>query len=138
MDIRIAKWADVESVLDRLSDQHRAEYAKLGYPRPEFMARMAAYMAQADTKVLWFDDKPQAVLAIKLGDPLPTTWLAVTKEFFENGTASTRAARRYMQDAAMRHGTILSIIGSGHPQAAKWMKVIGFKQIHENMFLFEA
>jgi len=136
MEARVATWTDVESVLDRLSEQHRVEYEALGWPSEEFLARMARYMAEADTKCLWFDGKPQAVLAIKPGAPLPTTWLAVTKEFYGKGMGPTRFARRYMQQAVQRHGPILSVIGSGHPQAAKWMKVLGYQQIGENIFLF--
>lgn len=132
MEVRIAKWADVESVLARLSDQHRREYEKTGYPNPAFMRRMAAFMATGDTKMLWFDDKPQAILSICYN----VTWLACTKEFFEKGLASTRAARRYMKDAVKRHGPIKSYVGSDHPQTAKWMKAIGFEQVDGNIFLY--
>lgn len=131
----VVAWSDVENVLDRLSDQHREEYAKAGWPSTEFMARMARFMSLARTECLWFDDAPQAVLAIKRGDPLPCTWLAVTREFFQR-PAATKFARRYMADAVRTFGPILSVVGSGHPDAAKWMRVLGAKQIDKNIFLF--
>lgn len=133
-----AGWRDIESILDRLSDQHREEYEALGYPSEQFLASMAEYMAKADTKILEFDGKPQAVLAIQPGDPIPTTWLAVTKEFFDKGIATTRIARRYMQEAAKRHGPILSVSNARHPMMAKWMRAIGYEQINEKVFLFRA
>jgi hypothetical protein len=131
MDVREPTWADVESVLDRLSEQHQAEYRKLGWPDERFFASMAAFMAQGDTKALYFDGAPQAVLSIKNTAIGPVTWLACTKEFFAKGVAPTRAARRYMQDAVKRHRQVLSIVGSDHPQAAKWMKVIGFTLVKD-------
>jgi len=129
MEVRIAIWDDVESVLDRLSDQHRAEYAKAGFPGEGFMTAMAHFMTFADTRCLWFDGKPQAVLAISEDTEVPITWLACTKEFFENGLAATRAARRYMQGAVTRHGTVVSYVASEHPKAIKWMKTIGFTHL---------
>lgn len=131
MDVREPTWADVESVLDRLSEQHQSEYRRLGWPDERFLASMAAFMAGGDTKALYFDGAPQAVLSIKNTDIGPVTWLACTKEFFAKGMAPTRAARRYMQEAVQRHRQVFSIVGSDHPQAAKWMQVIGFDLVED-------
>lgn len=133
MEMRIATWSDVESVLARLSDQHKAEYAKIGYPSETFKLKMLAFMMKGDTQALWFDGKPQAVVSIADN----TTWLACSKEFFET-MAPTRFARKFMRDAVKRHGDIYSAIGSEHPQAAKWMKVVGFEKVDGNIFLYRA
>lgn len=141
MEIREPTWADIESVMERLSEQHQAEYRKGGWPDKRFMASMAEFMTNGDTKALYFDGKPQAVLSIRNTVQFgPITWLACTKEFFDAGMAPTRAARRYMQEAVKRHRRIMSFVGSEHPCAAKWMKVIGFKLLEDRsgmkVFLF--
>lgn len=131
-DFRVATWADVESVLDRLSDQHRAEYAKLGVPDDILKMRMIHFMMGGETKALWFDGLPQAILAISpTPEHGPVTWLAVTREYFEKGLPALRAAKVYMKEAVKRHGTITSFIGSEHPDVTRWLTLIGFELVGE-------
>lgn len=132
MEIKEPTWADIDSIMERLSDQHRAEYSNVGWPGERFMAMMAQFMTEGDTKALYFDGKPQAVLGIRNTVQYgPITWLACTKQFFEAGAGPTRACRRYMKEAVKRHRRIMSFVGSDHPCAAKWMKVIGFELVEE-------
>jgi len=132
-----AGWSDIDSILDRLSDQHREEYESLGYPEEPFMANMAEFMANSDVQVLEFDGLPQALLAVRPSDPIATTWLMVTKEFFAKPSIATvRLGRRYMEGCAAKYGPILSVSHAKHPKMAKWLKTIGFEQINDKVFLF--
>lgn len=90
-------------------------------------------MMGGDTQALWFDNMPQAILSINNTlEHGPVTWLAVTKEFFEAGLSSLRAARIYMQGAVKRHGEITSFVGSEHPDVVRWMTLIGFKHVGDS------
>lgn len=137
MEVRPARWEDVEDILSRLSDQHREEYGN----RPGVKQEIAAFGAQAEVNCLWFDGKPQAMLAIRTFSAVgPVTWLACTKEYFEKGLPAIRQARRYMQAAVKRHGPIWSMVGSKHPDAQRWLELIGARLSHEiedrKVFLF--
>jgi len=132
-----AGWSDIDSILDRLSDQHWEEYESLGYPEEPFMARMAEFMANSDVQVLEFDGFPQALLAVRPSDPIATTWLMATKEFFAKPPITTvRLCRRIMEGCAAKYGPILSVSHAKHPKMAKWLKTIGFEQINDKVFLF--
>lgn len=137
MDVRPARWEDVESILDRLCDQHREEYGN----RPNIKTELVKFCAHAEANCLWFDGKPQAMLAIANVPPVgPVTWLACSKEYFEKGLPAILHARRYMRDAVRRHGPIWSNVGSTHPDAQRWMEMIGAALSHEHegrkIFLF--
>jgi len=131
-------WSDVESIMARLSDQHRDEYSRLGFPSYEFNNRMAEFLANSEIDVLEFDGQPQALLAIRSDGPIPTTWLMVTTEFFEKAIATTRICKNYMKAAGEKFGPILSVSHASHPKMAKWLKTIGFEQINDKVFLFRA
>jgi len=127
MKIRPGQLTDIDDILARLSDQHRAEFAKVGFPGDLFQLRMMRFLAAGDTAVLEFDGAPQALLSIGPGGN--GTWLMVTREFFDKGLASIRAARRHMTEKAQTYGTIVAYVGSEHPQAIRWMEAIGFTYV---------
>ncbi|MBE0561850.1 MAG: hypothetical protein IH622_13690 [Ochrobactrum anthropi] len=127
MHVATPMYDDIESVLARLSDQHRGEFSKVGFPSQDFTNRLLQFLWSGDTKALYFNGKPQAILSIKADPSLgPITWLLCTTEYFENGLPALRASRKYMQNAVKRHGPIHSFVGSDHPAAAKWMRALGF------------
>lgn len=139
MRLRRARgWQDIQSILDRLSEQSRAEYESAGYPGEQFMASLAEFLAQGEVTVLEFDGEPQAFIAIKVEEPLPVTWFAATKEFYDKALATTRVARRFLKDAARRYGAIATVTGSTHPQAGKWLRVLGYEHVEGNIFLIRA
>lgn len=129
MELRPALWADVESILDRLSDQNRAEYPEI---TDAFKLRMLAFMMEGEATVMWFDGLPQAFLAINNS----VTWFAGTNAYFEKGIAALRASRQVMKEAVQRHGPIVSASGSKHPSTAKWFKLMGAKSTDGMVFLF--
>jgi hypothetical protein len=130
MRVATPPYEDIESVINRLSEQHRGEFSKVGFPSQDFTNRLLQFLWSGDTKALYFNGNPQAILSIKVDPSLgPITWLLCTTEYFENGLPALRASRRYMQDAVIRHGVIHSFVGSGHPAASKWMRALGFKFI---------
>jgi hypothetical protein len=130
MEMRPAIWRDIESVVARLSDQHRTEYEKLGYPGQDFWLRLRAFVGRGETSCLWFDDLPQAFISIARDDDgLPVTWLCVTKATFERGADPIRIGRRFMADAVARHGPIVSYLTSEHPQIVRWMKLFGARLV---------
>ena len=142
MEIRPATWEDIESVIDRLSDQNRAEYEYAGGVEG-FKGAMFRFMVAGETNVLCFDGKPQAVLSIKREPEIgPVTWLIVTKELFEKGIAGMRVGRQYMRDAVARYGEITSFVSSKHPDVDRWMAFFGAKLVGTQgptkIFLFEA
>lgn len=128
MEWRVATWADVESVLDRLSDQHRAEFETLGFPGETFNLRLLHFLLAGEGHCLWFDDRPQAFLAIAEQSGIVTTWLGVTKEAFAKGAGPIKAGRQKLRDAADRLGPITSFITSAHPKVDQWMKLFGFER----------
>lgn len=132
MEWRVAMWSDIESVLDRLSDQHRAEFAPLGFPGDIFGLRLLKFMMVGECHCLWFDDKPQAFLAIAPQGDVVTTWLGVTKEAFDKGPAPIKAGRKKLREAADRLGPITSFITSQHPKVDQWMKLFGFKRVNDS------
>ena len=127
MQLRPAMSRDVTSILDRLSEQHRAEYAKVGYPGAAFDNRLARFLSNGDSTVLEFDGAPQALLSIGPGGN--GTWLMATREYFDKGLGSIRASRGHMAAKARQYGTIVAYVGSDHPQTTKWMKAIGFAYV---------
>lgn len=138
MDLRVALWADIESILDRISDQHRAEYEKIGFPSDGFYLRLLHFMMAGETHCLWFDDKPQFFVAISPQGDLLTTWVGFTKECFERGIGPLRLGRQHMADATKRLGKITSFVGSEHPKVGQWMKLAGAKQIGDKVYVFGA
>lgn len=139
MNLRKASgWEDIQSILDRLSEQSRAEYESVGYPSEQFLAAMANFMAESEVTILEFDGQPQAVIAIRKEDRYAVTWFAATEDFYKRGHATTRVARRFMKDAAKRYGVIVTATGSKHPRAGKWLRLLGYKHAYGNIFLIQA
>jgi hypothetical protein len=128
MEWRVAMWADVESVLGRLSDQHRVEFEPLGYPDEPFKLRLLHFLTAGECHCLWFDGQPQAFLAIAEQNGVVTTWLGVTKEAFDRGAGPVKAGRAKLREVADRLGPITSFITSTHPKVGQWMKLFGFAQ----------
>lgn len=128
MEWRIATWTDVESVLARLSEQHRVEFGKLGFPGPTFDLRLINFMLHGDAHCLWFDERPQAFLAIAKQNGIVTTWLGVTGEAFDKGAGPIKAGRKKLREAADRLGPITSFITSDHPKVDQWMRLFGFRR----------
>lgn len=131
MEMRVATWDPVRSVLDRLSDQHRAEYAKIGFPSAAFDMRLIGFMLRGETHCLWFDGQPQAFIAVAPTNGVVTTWLGLTKTCFDAGIGPIRIGRKHMRAMAHKYGPITSFVASGHPKVRKWMEVLGFEQIEE-------
>lgn len=129
MELRPALWDDVESILDRLSDQNRSEYPPI---TRAFKLRMLAFMMEGEATVMWFDGQPQAFLAINNS----VTWFAGTNAYFEKGLPAFRVSRRLMKEAVQRHGPIVSVSGSKHPGTAKWFKLMGAHSEDGRVFLF--
>lgn len=128
IEVKICFWEDILSVLNRLSEVNEAEYAKIGWDRKERENRLIAFMALADTKVMWFDGQPQAVLAVRKSSLGPTTWFVATQYFFENFNKSVvKACRQYMASMARKHGSIVTVSVSDHPMAEKWFLTCGYK-----------
>ncbi len=125
MEMRVADWSDIESVLSRLSDQHRVEYEHMGYPGSGFMTKLVRFLAKGETQALWFDGQPQAFISIAPDNGLVTTWLGLTGECFAKGIGPIRIGRKYMQDAVQRHGAIVSLLTSPHPKIVQWMRLLG-------------
>lgn len=136
MDLRVAMWADIESILDRISDQHRAEYERIGFPGEAFNLRLLHFMMAGDTHCIWFDGKPQCFMAVAPQGGVVTTWVGVTKECFDKGIGPLRLGRKHMADAAAKFGPITSFVNSGHPKVSQWMKLLGAKHVGENVFSF--
>ncbi|MER9685912.1 hypothetical protein [Mesorhizobium sp. M0139] len=136
MDLRVAMWADIESILDRISDQHRAEYEKIGFPSEGFNLRLLHFMMAGDTHCIWFDGKPQCFMSVAPVGDVVTTWVGVTKECFDKGIGPLRLGRRHMADAVRRRGKITSYVASEHPKVAQWMKLLGARQIDATVFEF--
>lgn len=135
-EVRRALWSDVQSVAERLSDQNKTEYERVGGFNEVAQMKLLHFMMRGTSDTFWHDGKPQMVIAI--ADSM--TWFIATKEFFAGGMAAVRAARRYMQAARLRHGPIVSVVTSQHPQAQRWMEVLGAKLVEEDdrrkVFLF--
>lgn len=120
-----AKWQHIEAVLADLSDQHEMEYRKLGYPSEDFMARFASFLTRGETRCMWFNSRPQCFISIAEECGVPTTWLGLTKDCINGGAGPIRAGRKYIKEAAKRHGVIVSYITSEHPQITRWMTLLG-------------
>lgn len=129
MEMRVATWADVESVLDRLCDANREEYARVGFPSEVFNLRLLRFMLDADTHCLWFDDRPQAFIAISKGKP--TTWLGLTAECMNRGAGPIKIGRAHMRQMVERVGPIHSLITSPHQRIVKWMHLLGAELVEE-------
>lgn len=122
---RPARWQDIESILERLSEQHQVEYRKIGYPGPDFTTRLWHFFLRGETACIWHDGKPQCFISIAHDNGVPVTWVGVTRECFDKGIGPLRAGRDYMREAVKRHGPIVSLLSSQHPKVTQWMKLLG-------------
>lgn len=131
MEMRVATWADVESVLARISDANRAEYEKIGFPGETFNLRLVRFMMAGEAHCLWFDGQPQAFIAVAETAGVTTTWLGATQACFDAGIGPIRVGRKHMRAVADRRGPVTSFVTAGHPRIVKWMRLLGFDQIGE-------
>jgi len=141
MHLATPMWADIESVWKRMSDQNRAEIAKLGRSDKEVKERMCAFMSLGDTTCLFFDGKPQAVFSISHTFFGKTTWLLASKAYFEKGPRAVIFSRNYLRDMSEKHGMFRTITASEHPGVTRWMELLGYKLEEQRgdvkIFLFE-
>lgn len=131
MDLRPATWADVESVLARLSEANRVEYSAIGFPGQTFNLRLLKFLMAGETRCIWFDDQPQAFIAIAPQNNVLTTWVGVTDACLQRGHRPIRLARDHLRDTVARQGPITSFLTSSHPNIRKWMELLGFALVEE-------
>lgn len=123
-------WPDVESVLENLSDQHRAEFAKVGFPSETFNLRLVRFMLQGQCYTLHFDNRPQAFIAVaKEGDGPATTWFGATPAVFERGADFFRASRAHLDFMVDVFGPLVACSASDRRGLDKWMRLLGFTLI---------
>lgn len=141
MEMRPASWRAVESILDRMCLQNREEYDRLGWSDEEIRRRLRTFMAQGEAQCLWFDGKPQAVIAVARVNKTqyPATWLVVTTDCLR-GAEPIKVGRRHMRELVRRHGPIVSYLTSNHDRIQKWMRLFGAKLVsvddHGKLFVF--
>lgn len=127
IDVRVATWADIETVLANLSDQNTAEYEAVGLHGDDLRAKMCRFMLQGETECAWFDGAPQSVFCV-VQTPVfgAVTWFLATKAYFAAGPRAVIAGRKQIRAARQRHGPITSFVTSAHPDVDRWLRVLGF------------
>ena len=134
--MRPATVGDVVEIIAHLSDQCRSEMEFAGWSEDTLALRTAAFMAKADeSQILWFDDKPQALLSFGYDDQyLTVTWFLATKEYFSRKEYAVAHAREFIQDAAKRFGVVTTFNFSDDPKVKGWFKTLGYTEIQPGIF----
>ena len=128
---RPAYWADITAVMADLSDQHRSEYAKFGYPGAGFDVWLQAAYSCAVAHCLAFDGRPQAFFLIDTSHGRNMCCFGATKKAFERHHGMTRAGRKHLRRMTYWHGPLTAITASDHPMADRWIKLLGFNFVEQ-------
>lgn len=131
MEMLPATWQDIEHILAHLCDANREEYEAVGFPSMRFNTRLIQFCFNGDTRCLWFDNRPQAFIAIGVEQGVRGTWLGMTEACLTRGAGPIKIGRKYMAEQVAKYGRIHSIITSTHPQIVKWMRLLGAELVGE-------
>lgn len=127
---RQATYADVDAVLDNLSQISADEMSKVGIQN-RWAVKLRAKMCKdkgtfhAGIK----GDKPICIFgAIPFETNTLRTWFIGSDDYFTNDLSTLRGSRRYMDYLAKRfpHFSIESLSRSEHPAVLKWFRAMGF------------
>lgn len=126
-----AKISDVYNIIQDLSDQNRAEHVAMGLTEWQVLKDAAAWVKEWPTVTGWIDDKPAFVFGV-LGVEQKLTWFLGTKAYFKSGAVGVLGARRILRQAKEKHGPLLTISQSLHPDVDRWFTLLGFEKIEDN------
>lgn len=119
------------AVFRDLSEQTLAE-ARAVELSPETLAvrfvdfmRHGTYVAHAFLE----DEKPYCVMATRAAGVNPT-FLVAGRDFFEKSLRHRREFKAYLAKLAQTlGGSITTVSDSPHPHAARWFKLMGYKEV---------
>lgn len=121
----------VKSVFADLSDQTLAEAQAAEMTPQELSSRFlnflrgGMYVAHAFLE----DGKPYCVMATRATGVHPT-FLVAGKDFFERSLRHRKEFREYLAELVdVLGGPVMTVSGSPHPHAARWFKLMGYKEV---------
>ena len=128
--IRPATYADVEDVMDRISEISADEMVRCGVDsawKGLGRAKMCKDKGYLDVGVR--DGVPQCVFGGVRDGHVMRTWFIAAKEYFEGGLPVIRASRRHMARVAKLYPnfSIEAASLSQHPDVTRWFETMGFE-----------
>lgn len=119
----------IREVIDNLSDQSLAEMKVVGVPQEEILPRFLRFMMTADRAEghAYLDETGKAICAMAVADHegIVSSFMLGGKGFFETSRRRIRPFREYMAWMVKRFGPIYVFSYSPHPDANRWLKMIG-------------
>ena len=124
-------------VLADLSAVSRAEIEAAGCYPDDMAPYVVARIREHGGYVILNDGEPIAVYGFVPFEYGPhrgsATWFLAAERFFASGARATRFARRTLAaHAARRRGALFCASSSPHPQARRWLGLLGFEDFEDH------
>ncbi len=122
----------VKTVFKDLSDQTLAEAQAADLTPSELSHRFVEFMRSGDYVAHAFleDGKPYCVMATRAAGQHPT-FLVAGRDFFEKSLRHRHEFKAYLAEltSMILGGPITTVSDSPHPHAARWFKLMGYKEV---------
>lgn len=121
----------VKSVFSELSDQTLAEAQAAELTPQDLSHRFCEFMQGGDYVAHAFleDEKPYCIMATRAAGQHPT-FLVAGRNFFERSLRHRKEFREYLAEMAdFLGGPITTVSDSPHPHAARWFKLMGYREV---------
>ena len=131
---RAAHFSDVDHIFMHVSKVTEAEVMASGVGHQGLYDYVIRQMEAFPAIAAVYQGEPIAILGVERGgDNDLFTWFISAETYFELGHKSARFGRKFMKTLMKVHSgkRVLSVSSSPHPDAARWFRLMGGKQISE-------
>ncbi len=127
---------DIPYIVANVSQQHSDELVAMGLTDEACCTLAGYYLGKGPAEIGEIDGRPVAVFGYFPEGDRTIIWFLATSEYFALGSHGIRYARRYLK--ALHESGIGDLWDRAfvhHPDAERWLEVLGFVQVQQGWFL---